>query len=273
MLLNKALQLDRADRIHRLRVHIGVDAALKRVALLIGQKVAPSTSLAGADVAADGAEDDDDATGHVLTAVVTRALHNRLSVRIAHAEALAGHALREELAAGCAIQAGVADDRGLRWLEADLAPLNAVDRADADAPTMHALANIVVRVAADLEVEAGEAREAKRLARASGVDQMERALPSSVAVLLRDGARDARGCGAVDVGDRELDRLVLVVVDGRLDVVHREQLVIDRVLLGVDLLELDQALALLCGLQSRDVLDEGEIQLGRLRELAITLLE
>ena len=63
----------------------------------------------GAEVAADRAEDDDGAARHVLAGVVADALDDRDRARVADGEALAGAAGAEELAAGRAVENGVAE--------------------------------------------------------------------------------------------------------------------------------------------------------------------
>jgi hypothetical protein len=65
---------------------------------------------AGGEVAPGLAQHDHGAAGHVFAAVVARAFDHRGGARQAHREALAGHAAEEGLAAGGAVQRGVADD-------------------------------------------------------------------------------------------------------------------------------------------------------------------
>ena len=65
---------------------------------------------AGAEILADGAEDHDCAAGHVFARIGARAFDDRDRAGIAHREAFAGETGGEEFAAGCAIEAGVADD-------------------------------------------------------------------------------------------------------------------------------------------------------------------
>jgi hypothetical protein len=65
---------------------------------------------AGAEIVADRPEDHRRAAGHVLAAVGAAAFDHRRA-RVAHGEALAGLARREQLAGGGAIEHGVADDR------------------------------------------------------------------------------------------------------------------------------------------------------------------
>ena len=121
------------------------------------EEVTPAARLAGADVAPDGPEGDDDAARHVLAAVVACALDDGLRVGVAHAEALARAAVAEELAAGRAVEAGVADDGAVRRGEGGReavvegeAALRVGAGQDADAPAVQRLADVVVGVAAHL---------------------------------------------------------------------------------------------------------------------------
>ena len=90
------------------RHHRGV-AALGEVAVLVVD-VGDAAAHAGREVAAGLAEHDHRAAGHVLAAMVAGAFDHRRRARQAHREALARHAAEEGLAAGRAVQHGVADD-------------------------------------------------------------------------------------------------------------------------------------------------------------------
>ena len=257
VLLDERLELRGADGVGPLDVDVRVDARREVVAVALLEEVAPAARLPRAHVAPDGAEDDDDAARHVLAAVVAGALDDGLRVRVAHAEPLARAAVAEELAAGRAVQARVADDRALGRREGGV-----LAGDDADAAAVQALADVVVGVAAHLEVEAIEAEGAERLARAAREDKVDRALPPLVAVRLGDGAGDPRRPRAVDVADVALDDDVLVVVDGGLDVVARQQLVVERPLLRVRVRQLGRPGAV--GAHVGHVLDEGEVERRRL---------
>ena len=64
---------------------------------------------AGGEVPAGRADDDDDAAGHVLAAVVADPLDDGLRPAVADAEPLAGPAAEEGPAAGRAVEGDVAD--------------------------------------------------------------------------------------------------------------------------------------------------------------------
>ena len=118
----------------------GVDAAFEAAVHI--EHVGEATGHAGAEVDAGFAEYGDHAAGHVFAAVVTDAFHYRAGTGIAHGEAFAGAAGCEQLAAGGAIQAGVAGDGGVFGFEGD-----AVVRFDHNTAARHAFADVVVGVA------------------------------------------------------------------------------------------------------------------------------
>mmetsp|Transcript_15149 Transcript_15149/g.35874 ORF Transcript_15149/g.35874 Transcript_15149/m.35874 type:complete len:307 (+) Transcript_15149:39-959(+) len=192
VLLDEATQLRGAEGVDALDVDVAVDARGQLVPLeeaLVAsdgvEEVAPAARLAGADVAPDGAERDDDAACHVLAAVVARALDDGLRVRVAHAEALARLAAEVGRARGGAVERDVAHDDVVHGREA---------RGDARGQWLHgdlaareALAAAVVGVAVHVEAHALHEREAEGLARVPRERHADGAVgQSSAAVLLRD---------------------------------------------------------------------------------------
>ena len=93
------------------------------------------------------AEHDDHAVGHVLAAVIAHALDHRGCAGVAHREALAGDAVEEDLAAGCAVEDHVADQDALLGQEA-----GGLGRIDDDAPAGKPLAQVIVGVAFQFSV-------------------------------------------------------------------------------------------------------------------------
>ena len=80
-------------------------------------------------------EDHHGAPGHVFAGMIAGSLDYRQRPGIAHGEALAGHPRGEQLAAGGAIQTGIADHRS---------PLLVDARSDDDPTVMHPLADIII---------------------------------------------------------------------------------------------------------------------------------
>ena len=159
--------------------------------------VGEAAAHAGGEVASGGAEDDDGAAGHVFAAVVADAFDDSASARVADGEALAGAAGDPEAAAGRAVEDGVADDDGVF---ADVA--GALGRGDGDHAAAHALADVVVGFAAEVEAEAACEECAEGLAGGAVEVEFEGAgLHAAVAVALGDFAGDACADGAVLVGD------------------------------------------------------------------------
>src|SRR5204862_8296230 len=128
-------------------------------------------------------------------AVIAGALEHRPRARIAHREALAGEAGGVQLPAGGAVQAGVAhDDRVLRH-EARAARV-----AQHDPAGRHALADVVVGIAFQVQVEAAGVPDPEALPGVAAAAHAERRiLHAVVAPAPRDLTRDARADGAVEV--------------------------------------------------------------------------
>ena len=74
------------------------------------QHISDTAAHAGCKVLARLAEHDDTATGHILTSVVSDALHNCGSSGVAHAETLTCDAVDKCLAAGCSVKRHITDD-------------------------------------------------------------------------------------------------------------------------------------------------------------------
>src|SRR6185437_14612325 len=125
-----------------------VVVAVHEVALEV-EHVGEAAGHARAEVEADLAEHRYHAAGHVFAAVVARALHHRHRAGVAHREALARAAGREQLAAGGAVQTGVADDGGVLRGERRVG-----GRPHHDAATGHALAHAVVRLTDEFDLHA-----------------------------------------------------------------------------------------------------------------------
>src|SRR5829696_4296 len=108
------------------------------------EHVGDPAAHAGGEVAPGRAEHDHAAAGHVLAAVVTRALDDRAGARVAHREALAGEPAEERAPARRPVQHGVADDHVLLGDEA-----RALRRTHREHAARQALAGVVVRVAVE----------------------------------------------------------------------------------------------------------------------------
>mmetsp|Transcript_52028 Transcript_52028/g.113312 ORF Transcript_52028/g.113312 Transcript_52028/m.113312 type:complete len:464 (+) Transcript_52028:625-2016(+) len=231
VLLNEALELLLADlcgdALHL--DNLGVDARGDVVSLLLLLKqVSEAAGHAGAGVPADLAEDDDDAARHVLAAVVAGTLDDGLRVGVAHGEALARAAAREELAARGAVEAGVADDDRLGRVEGGVG-----GRLDHDAPPVHPLGHVVVGVADDRVLEPINCKGAEGLPRATGEGDVELARPAAVAVAHGNLACNARADRAVRVADGDCELELIVLEDGGDDVGVGQQLVVEHGAVGV----------------------------------------
>ena len=125
---------------------------------------------AGGEVAADLAEHDDDAAGHVFAAMVAGALDDGDRAGVAHREALAGHAVEEGLALDRAVEA--------RYCRRGCSPpaRAALGLADDDAAARQALADIVVGVADQVERDAAGEEGAEALAGRAGEAEVDAVL-------------------------------------------------------------------------------------------------
>ena len=134
----------------------GVQRALE--AIMWVEDESHAAGHAGAEVVAHGAQEHGRAAGHVFAAVGSAALDHGGRTTVAHREALARLASREQLAAGRPIKAGVADDRvALRRDQVRR-------RFDDDGRAGQTLADIVVRLAGQLDAQALHGEGAERLA-------------------------------------------------------------------------------------------------------------
>ena len=111
---------------------------------------------AGAEIVTDLAKDNHTPTRHIFTSVGASSLDNRCRAGVADTQALAGLASREQLAGGCAVKDGVADDGVLMCEKGGRRRRTHDDRA-----ARQSLADIVVGIAAHLEPQAlgGECAE------------------------------------------------------------------------------------------------------------------
>mmetsp|Transcript_14090 Transcript_14090/g.60335 ORF Transcript_14090/g.60335 Transcript_14090/m.60335 type:complete len:445 (-) Transcript_14090:342-1676(-) len=178
-----------------LAVHLGGEG------FVLVQEVPQPARHAGADVPTNLAEHHHRAAGHVLAAVVARALDDRLGQRVAHGEALARAPVDEHASAGGAVQARVARDDAILGAEGRLRRGH-----DRDLAAGHGLAHVVVRLSLQFHVHAPDAERTEGLARRTAEFDVDGAGEARVAVPRRHGARDARRRRAIHVDDVLLDR-------------------------------------------------------------------
>src|SRR5690606_26636791 len=113
------------------------------------EHVGDAARHAGREVQSSGPENDGAPAGHVLAAVVADAFDAGLRAAVADAEALSRAAAEERAARRRAVQRDVADQDVVLGRERARAR-----RVDDDAPAREALADVVVRVALELERDA-----------------------------------------------------------------------------------------------------------------------
>ena len=125
-----------------------VVVAIDEVALLV-EHIGKAAGHAGTEVDAGTAQHHDHAAGHVFAAMIAHTFDHGVRAGVAHREALAGQTRRIQGAAGGAVQAGVADDHGIPGVVARI-----LGRTDHDAAAGHALADEIVGVAVEFDVQA-----------------------------------------------------------------------------------------------------------------------
>ncbi len=123
--------------------HLGVDAGLEDAVFVID--VGGATGHSCAEVLAGGAEDDDEAVGHVFTTVVAAAFYYGVGAGESYAEAFSCAAIDEESASGGSVEAGVAYDGVFGWVELVVGVW-----LDGDSTAGHAFAYEVVSLAGDV---------------------------------------------------------------------------------------------------------------------------
>ena len=175
-----------------------VVVAIDEVALQV-EHIGEAAGDAGAEVQPGAAQHADHAAGHVFAAVIAGAFDHRDGAGIAHREALAGPARREQLAAGGAVQAGVADDRRV----AATSKLAAGRRVQHQLAAGHALADVVVGVAFEVQVQAAGIPHAEALAGGAGQVQRDGRVGHAVVAVRRGRSRPtgARRCERSTVAD------------------------------------------------------------------------
>mmetsp|Transcript_2521 Transcript_2521/g.9063 ORF Transcript_2521/g.9063 Transcript_2521/m.9063 type:complete len:394 (+) Transcript_2521:675-1856(+) len=139
--------------------------------------------------------------------MVAGALDDRAAARVAHREAFARLAAREEQAAGGAVEAGVAQDDGVlggeeHWRRRLLALVVGHQHQLAAA---HGLAHVVVRLAHQSDRHAATGEGAEGLARGTAEGEPQVPLEARVAVAACHYAAHAPTGAAILVGDGELD--------------------------------------------------------------------
>ena len=124
------------------------------------------------------------------------ALHHERRTGVAHAEALAGEAVRKAAPSGCAIEGHVAHDDVLVELER-----RALRRTDRDDASREPLAKVVVRIAANVERDARWQEGSEALPGRAVAIYGDGAVRQPFGMGLRDLVAQKRAHAAVDVGN------------------------------------------------------------------------
>src|SRR5450830_1012862 len=204
--------------------------------VVLVEHVGETAGHARAEVVASLAQNRDKTTGHVFAAVIARAFNHGVGTGVTHRETLTRRTRRKQLAAGCAVQAGVADDGTV---------LSLVDAAfrrnDHQLAAGHALAYVVAGVTFQVHVQATGVPHTEALTRRPFEAEGDRRLGHAlVAVTTGDFTGNPRADGTVAVADIQGEVRAAQVVDrrqGHLDhLLGQQALVEGRV--ALDLAEL-----------------------------------
>lgn len=138
--------------------HIHIAVVVKGVVGIVD--VGHTARHACSEVATRLAQHHHAAAGHILATVVASALDDGNSTRVAHTEAFAHLSVDVQFATGGAVESCVAGNDVLFRLEVVVAPTG---RQYRDASATESLAEIVVALALQLDVETANGESAKRL--------------------------------------------------------------------------------------------------------------
>lgn len=209
---------------------LGVQVVLEVLVRVVHERDA--TGHARTEVAAGLAEDDDLATRHVLAAVVADAFDDGRGSGVADREALTRDATDEDLTRGGTEQDDVAGDDVVLGHET-LGRI--VRRAHDDATTRQALADEVVRVAVEPHRDAARDERTEAVAGRTCEGDVDRVVRQPFrTVLLGELVAEHRADGAVDVGDRSVERDRRTRLESGLR--FRDQLVVECLVESVVLL-------------------------------------
>ena len=195
--------LDKVDLHH---IHV---AEIVEVVVLVPD-VGHTTTHTSGEVAACRTEDDDTATRHILTAVVSGALHDGDGTRVTHGEALTDLSVDVELAGSSTIQTRVAGDDVVLGVEV------AADRGqDGDAATGETFTEVVIGLALEFKAHTVNEEGTEALAgRALELD-VDRVVGQAFFAILRgdESAEHGTYC-AVGVADGIVEVDLFLLLDG-----------------------------------------------------------
>ena len=171
--------------------------AVDEIALHV-EHIREAAGESGTEVHPGAPQHANDASGHVLAAVIARALDHRERAGVAHGETLAGGSRGVQFAAGRPVKTGVSHDHRVAGHEA-----RGRMRLQHDPAAGHALADVIVRLPLEKQVQAARIPHAEALAGgALEMDDQGCRAHARIAPALRDLAGHARADGAMVVADR-----------------------------------------------------------------------
>src|SRR6266513_320249 len=193
MLLDKLAQHSLVHRVEAAdRHHLQITARLEHAPLV--EDVGDAVRHAGGEVPADGPQYGDHAARHVLAAMVAGAFDHRHGAGVPHSKSVARGPGREQSTGRRAIQRRVAYQNTSRISGTTKWP-------DHNLAATQALADVVVRLAFEVQVHARQRKGAEALAGAAVKAQPNRLAGPRAAVDARDLTGDARADSEVMIAD------------------------------------------------------------------------
>src|SRR6266436_3712983 len=136
------------------------EIAARRKRTVFVEHIRDAAAHSGCEIASSFAEHRDQSARHIFASVIANALDHRVRAAVAHRKSLARNAAKERLAAGRAVKRDISDDDVLLGLEGRCSW-----RAHRHESAGQALAAVVVRVALEIERDAGGKPRSETLAR------------------------------------------------------------------------------------------------------------
>src|SRR5262249_6748657 len=176
---------------------LGVAALLERAVLV--EDIGDAAAHTGGKVPSGPPDHDDDAAGHVLAAVVADALDDGRRARVPYGKPLADEPAEERLARRGAVEDRVAGNHVLLRPEC-----RALRRAEREYTAREPLADVVVRLADQRELDPRREPRAERLAGRTAEREAHGPRQPGRAMLLRHRVREEPTDRAVAVGNRKV---------------------------------------------------------------------
>ena len=178
-----------AAHLHDLRIDAGSDP------VIVIEQEGHTTGHAGTDVASGAAKHHHNATGHVLTAVISGTLHDRTGTTVADTKALTGTTMGKQFATGRSVQTGVAENHLIARVG------SGISGHQGDPAAVHALADVIIRLTLEPNIHPLHQEGTEALPGSATEGQIELSVETTVAMALGDFTSQSGADTAVGVDD------------------------------------------------------------------------